>query len=166
MAKNTAPAADNMTLSAEDKELAGFIEQQVGGFPPYWNPKIGDKFFATVVGKDDSDPEFERYVLQAKRPLKCARGKRGEQDEVIVNPGEYFTCSVYAALPLARYIGFDVFVTVKGQRDVGRPQPMWVFTLAVSPETHKALMAKEQTRALGPKAGAKPASDADDSFLS
>ena len=151
--KNTEQQVDENLAN----EFAGWEEENVG-FPPYWNPETDKSFLATVVMLDDRDPVFTRYVLQAKKPLTCLRGPKKEQEPVDVKAGEFFTCSTYAGLPLAGYVGLDVLVTVKGTRDVGRPQPMWVFSIRVSPETRKILAdrrAKAATLAQSPQARAQ-----------
>ena len=79
-------------------------------------------------------------------PTLCERGDKHNKEEVLVQKGEFFTLSAYAGLPLDRYIGFAVFVQVKGQRDVGQPQPMWEFTLKISPEDRKVFVEERKQR--------------------
>ena len=126
-------------------EVAGFVEEQIS-FPPYWNPDMGKVFYGMVVNLDDTDPTFVRYVVEAFMPTLCERGDKHNKEEVLVQKGEFFTLSAYAGLPLDRYIGFAVFVQVKGQRDVGQPQPMWEFTLKISPEDRKVFVEERKQR--------------------
>lgn len=130
-------------------EFKDFQEEQIS-FPPYWD--VGDNkwFYGMVVAVDDRDAEFVRYVVQAERPIMCKQGskKKKESEDVEVKPGEFFTLSAYSGLPLDRYIGVKVLVRVTGKKDVGQPQPMWTFSLHVSPEDKKMLLSERKTRAL------------------
>jgi hypothetical protein len=108
--------------------------------PPYWVTDVGKQFAARVIDLDSADPDFPRYVLEALAPVDCQSGKREEAEEVHVRPGEFFTCSTYAGLPLARYIGCRVVVTCTGTRKVNQPQPMYVFKMVMHPEDKKMVM--------------------------
>ena len=119
------------TIAAPD----GWEEEQIS-FPPYWNPAaIGNSFRGIPQGLDNRDPDFPRFVLLATVPIKCEQGPRDDVEEVTVQPGELFTTSVYAALPLDRYIGWEVWVTVKDWiPDVGKGDGVWRFGLRMKPE--------------------------------
>ena len=122
-------------------EFQNWEEEQIT-LPPYWEVGMDKWFCGLVVSVDDRDEEFVRYLVQAEMPIKCFTGskKKNEQEEVIVNKGEFFSLSAYASLPLDRYIGVRVLVRVTGRKDIGRPQPMWEFSLKVSPEDKKLLL--------------------------
>lgn len=134
-------------------EFKDFEEEQLA-FPPYWEAGEGKWFYAMIVACDDRDKNFVRYVAQAEMPLECAKGaKKGKSanyEKIVVQKGEFFTLSAYAGLPLDRYIGIRVLVKTKGQRDVGQPQPMWDFSLKVSPEDKKILL--EERKAIASRA--------------
>ena len=111
-------------------EFQGWEEENLS-LPPYWVTDIGKQFAARVIDLDNGDPEFPRYVLEALAPVDCQSGKREEAEDVHVKIGEFFTCSTYAGLPLARYIGCRVVVKCTGTRKVNQPQPMYVFSMVM-----------------------------------
>lgn len=136
----TDPNAAAMITNPEAMpEFKDFVEEQIE-LPPYWNPEEGKWWYGMPITVDDADPEFVRYVVQAEKDIVCMRGKKNEQEEVLVKAGEFFTLSAYAGLPLHRYIGTRVLIRVKGTRDVGRPQEMWTFSLHVDPKDKAKLM--------------------------
>ena len=104
-------------------EFQGWEEENLS-LPPYWVTDIGKQFAARVIDLDNGDPEFPRYVLEALAPVDCQSGKREEAEDVHVKIGEFFTCSTYAGLPLARYIGCRVVVKCTGTRKVNQPKPI------------------------------------------
>lgn len=129
----------------------GWVDEQVG-FPPYWSPEMGSAFRGMIMYRDERQPEFIRYVVQASAPIRCHRGPSDdEQEEVIVQPGELFTTTAYAALPLERYFGFEVWVLAEKKRTLAastnpnakegqkRKREQWDFRIRVSPETKKLL---------------------------
>jgi hypothetical protein len=118
------------------------MEEEQIGFPPYWNPEIGKKFYARVEQLDMRDPAFVRYVCSNQGdPLDCFTGPTDDQKEKIVRKGERFSLSAYAALPLHDYIGFNVLVTVKGKQKVpNQPSPMWIFSIAISKSDKQRLL--------------------------
>jgi hypothetical protein len=132
-----------MNASDLPKEVANFQEEQIG-FPPYWNPSEGKKFYARVVDVDDADPDFQRFVLQAGHDIECQRGPSADAETVVVHKGEFFTCSVYASLPLHRYLDIPVLVTVKGKRKLDGARTLWEFSLAVSEQAKKVLAKRRQ----------------------
>ena len=99
---STAPKSDedfSQTEGADEdfSKIAGTREQI--GFAPYWNPKVGKKLFFTVMGFDNQDPTFPRYICraEAKDGVLCHRGKAADAQEVHVAFGESFTISAYGS---------------------------------------------------------------------
>jgi hypothetical protein len=138
--------------SAILKEIQGWAEEQIG-FPPYWTPgQIGRKFLATPVALDTRDENFHRFILKVTRaPIECQTGPSADAKKQVVKPGEMFTMSPYAALPLERYFDIEVYVEVVGQRQLpateeskGRPRDLWEWRLLVSPESQKLLNARRE----------------------
>jgi len=84
-------------LGVPDFSPENWSEEQVG-FSPYWNPEEGKSFIGRLVEKDERDPNFVRYLIQAGEDLECARGPSEEAETVIVKKGEFFTISVYFSL--------------------------------------------------------------------
>jgi hypothetical protein len=123
-------------------EVAGFKDEQLR-FPPYWTADVGKKFYAMMVDVDTRDPEFHRFVLQALHSLPCATGGKNAREDVVVENGDFFSMSVYAALPLDRYVGMKVLVEVTGTQPTGQPQDMYVFKLKIS-EADKLLLTQER----------------------
>lgn len=187
MAKPTTSGSETQSGVEEitdfDKALLdavkGWEAEQIG-FPPYWNPKeIGNKLLARPVLLDTRDESFHRYVMVATQvPIRCQRGPADGAQEVIVKPGEMFTMSPYAALPLDAYFDIEVFIEVSGKRKLpgnaesdNKPRDLWEFTLKVSPNDRKLLNSRRaeetkrlqearRTSLLGSVAGAVPAQTA------
>lgn len=145
-----ADAARNDPEAIEDEDFdideALYSDEQVG-LPPYWNPEVGRKFKATVCAIDDKDPEFNRFVLRASHAVRCQRGPAKDAETLLVTKGQYFTCSVYAALPLQRFIGFEVIVIcVKLREGVTKEGfDVWEFRVLTDEATKKQL---EERRAI------------------
>lgn len=123
----------------------GWVEEAVG-FPPYWKPDLGKSFRGVVLMRDERDPNFVRYHIEAREPVDCQRGPADDGVVETVGTGEIFTTSAFAALPLDRFFGFEVFVLVKGSRRLpgnessnNMPRDLWEFKVLVSPETKKLL---------------------------
>lgn len=132
-----------------DQLVAGWEKEQIG-FPPYWNPVVGAKILCKPVMCDARDPEFPRYVMQATRmPIECAQGPSEEREPVIVQPGDYFTMSVYGALPpetMQLYMGIEIMIHCKSQRKLsptdesrGVPRKLFVFEIMVHPSAKKLI---------------------------
>ena len=154
MANKDTASAKSAAVNFDDPNLdfdklltditAGWEREQIG-FPPYWNPAEGKKFLGRVILKDERDPAFVRYVIEATlAPIKCQQGPADDAEAVIVKPGEYFTCSAYGALPLENFFGHQVLVTTTKKRKItpgedGQPRTLWGFTVNVDEPTKKAL---------------------------
>lgn len=173
--KDTLSASDVGTVSAEvitdfDKAILdaikGWADEQIG-FPPYWNPlgnfktkeeAIGRKLLFKPVALDERDPDFPRYICQATRvAIMCQSGPSADAKPVLVKPGENFTLSPYAALPLDRYFDIEVYIEVTGTRKLAgneesnnRPRDLWEWKLQVSPQDQKMLNGRraEETKRL------------------
>lgn len=120
-------------------EFQGWEEENLS-LPPYWTTEVDKEFAARVIDMDNADPDFPRYVLEALAPVECQNGPRDEAEPVHVKTGEFFTCSLYAGLPLHRYIGCRVLVKCIGTRKTKQPQPMYVFSMVMHPDDKKMLM--------------------------
>lgn len=134
----------------------GFIDEQTG-YPPYWAPiengkqdgnghDLSDSWFkGLLIGKDDREgADFVRYTFIASIPLVCKEGPADEAKEVKVNPGQFFSCSAYAALPLERYIGHEVVVKAERKRPLKGNKDLWVFRLLIGKKDAAALRAAEK----------------------
>jgi hypothetical protein len=141
MAATKSDSKTNVNPSAPQ----GWEDEQTG-FPPYWNPEVGKTFRGVVLGLDEKDPDFKRFALKATDQIMCAQGPADDAEQVIVKPGEFFTCSAYAALPLERYVGFEVFVMAKNKRDIKGGKELWEFKLMIHPDEKKKLVALEAKR--------------------
>lgn len=135
--KNTAPQA----FEDEKFDETGAEEEQIG-FPPYWKPSNGRKFKAKVIALDERDPMFPRWVLQSTHNIACESGPADDAEPRLVKAGEFFTMSLYAALPLERYFGCDVIVEAKEERDLQGGKSLWVFGLKITPETKQIVEAR------------------------
>jgi hypothetical protein len=133
---NTAPVDDQSAFPSGE----GFEDEQTG-FPPYWNPSEGRKFYGRIMARDERDPEFVRYVVQASCKHVCRTGPADDATDCEVQTGENFTVSEYASLPLADYFGLEVLVTALKKRPIkGGKQDVWIFKLQVAPQTKALLM--------------------------
>ncbi len=149
----------NEILMAYNKEILDSVkdwEREQTGFPPYWKPKAaGDLFFGKPVLKDMRDPNFERFVVQAtKFPIVCQQGPAEDADVVIVRPGDYFTVSVWAALPLEDFIDIEACVMAETSRKLpgneeskGVPRNLWGWNVRVTPESRVLIRARRQETA-------------------
>lgn len=126
----------------------GWVEEQTG-FPPYWNPELANpgevckRFQGIVIGKDDRDPDFIRFVLKATKTIMCGEGPKDDKADIEVQEGQYFSVSDYVALPLEKYIGHEVLVMSVSKRKIDGGKSLWKWRLMVSPETRKAIAAAE-----------------------
>jgi hypothetical protein len=117
------------------------------GFPPYWKPRMGECIVARVCTLDARNENFIRYVMQAtKVAIPCARGPVDGAEEVVVNPGEFFTMGEYASLDLTRFFDIEVFIKVTGERKLpgnadsnGVPRRLFEFDVRCSKEDHLKL---------------------------
>lgn len=149
---------NNAPMSAYEQQILATIagwEKISVGFAPYLKVSgIGGCFFGKLAAVDLGDPEFPRYVVECLgAPLKCQRGPVNDAEEVIVQPGEFFTVSKYAGLPIERFMDIPAFFKVIGEREVPPNEAhkmktsMFLWEVTVSPES-KALMAKNQKEEL------------------
>lgn len=120
----------------------GMVEEAVG-FPPYWQPAPGKKFYGTPILCDTSNPEFVRWTLEAAVDHVCTRGKKDEGDHVLVKKGEWFSVSEYSGLPLFRFIGKKILVTAESTRKLAQGRTLWEFSVRVDQKT-KALLESER----------------------
>lgn len=162
--KNPAPVTAGGIKVGADGIPEGWENEQIG-FPPYFNPTMkedekgktipgtGNYFLAIPIDLDERNPEFKRYVLEAVQAIECKKGPADDAELITVQPGEFFTCSVYAALPLEDYFGYPIFVRPVRKRKLAaneeNPQKrdLWDFELKVSPETKKLLKQRRQQEA-------------------
>ncbi len=141
-AKNTAPVKE---LSIEDIDDTGMHDEQTG-FSPYWAPDEGKRFFGRIVDRDESDPEFIRYIVEASCLHVCERGDKANHETVPVHKGEFFTVSEYKGLGLGKYLGFEVLVRAKNKRPIkvdGKTKELWEWSLKVDGQS-KALLTSER----------------------
>lgn len=146
----TVQAADTMS-DAEREILAqlGAWEKVETGFVPYWKPEVGRILVARVCALDTRQEGFTRIVLQATRlPVTCARGPVDGGEEVIVQPGDFFSMGEYASLDMSKFFDIEVFIKVTGTRKLpgneasnGVPRKLFEFDVRCSPEDKKRLNA-------------------------
>jgi hypothetical protein len=169
MAKNkAADQIDDNVSDADYKYVRGSIpelkdvemlEEQLG-FAPYYNPIPGEAFYAVPVHFDmdlDRDRGFDRWVFQAQHPMQCFRGPKGEeQEKALVRKGEFFSTSVYAQLRLHLYLGLPVELTCQ-KKVPAKKGSMWVFTMAVTPDTKAKIQARRDEQLAQALAAKSPA---------
>jgi hypothetical protein len=117
-------------------------EEELSTFLPYWEADVGKSIDVRIVGVDQRDPAFVRYVFESiqNAPISCCKGSKEEQTPVLVQKGEQFTSSRYAGLSgLHEYIGLECRLRVKGTRKTGQASPMFVFSIGTTPETRAEL---------------------------
>jgi hypothetical protein len=148
------PVVEDETLNAaalegfEDEAFddSGTEEEQIG-FPPYWTPSEGRKLKVRVTALDQRDPEFVRWIVQATHKVACQSGPADESEPRLVQAGEFFSMSMYAGLPLQRYIGEEVVITCKEERDIAGGKTFWVWSVKVTPEVKARVAARLAERA-------------------
>jgi hypothetical protein len=135
-------AKPNDVKNAGMPDFSKFVETATG-FPPYWKATPGAKFFGKVVGIDIREGTFPRYTLIAGMPLDCATGPSDDATPVKVQAGDRFTTSIWAGLPLDRFMNEEVLVeAVKKSR--GGAGDIWTFKVMSTPEV-KAIAASRQS---------------------
>lgn len=129
---------------------ADWVEEHTG-FPPYLRMEVGKAFRGTILLRDERDPSFPRYHVQSAVKLDCQTGPVDNGEIITILPGEIFTISTYAALPLERYFGFEVAVLCKSSRKLppneaseGKPRDLFEFKLMVSPNDSKLLASRRK----------------------
>jgi hypothetical protein len=121
---------DMTELGALESEL---VSDQIG-FPPYWNPAEGKKFVGKVIMRDERDPDFVRYNIEAAVRHQCQEGPSDEARPVVVEKGQTFNVSDYAALPLSDYYGQTVLVTAIRKVPIDGGKTVWKFELKTTSE--------------------------------
>lgn len=139
-------------------------EDQVG-FAPYWKPEEGEFFYGALVAKDTRDPNFIRYLVKAFSPHTCQRGPADGAEMVKIEPGDFFSISVWAQLEAKfdEYLSYPFEVplralAVKKTETSTQGRKVWNWSLRVPPdikllieaarkEEYKALLADRQERA-------------------
>jgi hypothetical protein len=134
------PEAGTSFLSDDDKT------EQMLGFPAYWSPSEEKNakgnhgvIFATLVGQDDSDPDFVRWIFKAEHKTPCARGPVNNQERVIVEPDQFFSIAHAVQLRLTPYLGFKIQLTFKEKVAIKGGKTMWQIRLDTDKETAKQL---------------------------
>ncbi len=131
------------------ESVKGWSRQQVG-FPPYWSPqREGQPFFGRVVALDTRQEDFYRYVVQAtKFPMFCRLGPADDAEKILVQPGDFFTVSNYASLPLEEFFDIEVIVIATKKRKLpgneaskGVKRDMWMWDVRVESEKEKQIIA-------------------------
>lgn len=163
MAKNK--AAETKVDDNFEPEITGELHDEQLGFPAYWAPAEEPNskghfgsFKAKLIGFDDSDPEFERWVFQATHRTLCHKGPTDDQEEVIIEPGGYFSVSNYAQLNLAQYMDLTFLLIVMEKIDLPKGKTMWKWECKTDNENHARLVQRRQN--IVSNAMARPAKEA------
>lgn len=182
-AKTETKVTQNAAAKAEGLPDFSTWEKLQTGFPAYWQPtEKGQWIYGRLVAKEDATDvagSFTRYLVQAGVPTKCLRGSKndGNQREVEVPAGDYFTISVYYALQGQ----FDFMIEqnfmptmrlevgVKNKTKASRT--VWDWELKVAPESKNKInmLQFEARKALAAERAAKELqasqdNDADEDF--
>lgn len=164
MAKKNAIVSSELATYEPQISDEDLVEQDLG-FPPFWCPseektKDGDygKFFARLVGSDDSDPNFRRWVFEALHETLGHKGGGDDGEDVIVKSGEFFTMTKYGGLErLREFGGLRVRITalkkvphfVKAKGTMGS---RWVFEVKLHKEDVATLDQRREAAVSGPPA--------------
>lgn len=166
--KKLAVNETNVTLENLQKLFDSYEREQTG-FAPYWEPKPGAMFAGRVIGRDATDPDFVRYLIQAGVDTPCKRGSKIKEttEEVVVPKGDSFTISVYYALKdkFDDYLvsGRMPFIICKAVKEVPTSksgQTVWTWDLRLSPEDKKAMTEWRAKQIRGDQAGDENALEA------
>lgn len=156
--KSTQKTSEEMSFEDYNKQILEAVkgwEEEVVGFPPYWTPELGKMLLGRLLLADLRDPNFGRYVMQATQvPVQCQRGPADDAEPVIVQPGEFFTMSVYGGLPvdsMENFFDLELCLTPFNKRRLppneasqGKPRDFWDFKVIVAPESKKILTARKK----------------------
>lgn len=140
--KNAAPV--------QNQEIDGleFSNEEQISFAPYWKPIVGASFVAKPIARDERDPEFIRFVMQAYQDMDCFSGPVEDAAEVKVEKGKYFSISDYKALPLDFYMGLPdpIKLTVESTRKSSDPKKndMFVWSIKTTDRCKKILDARRE----------------------
>lgn len=102
----------------------------------WWKAEPGLRFTGNVVGAfqiDQKDRKRTVALVRLARPTKAVLDKK----PIRLDPGQILGVSINHALtPMLNYVEKQgrVWAMVKGQKDVGQPQPMWVYELKMKGE--------------------------------
>lgn len=149
--KNTAPAA---APAFQMPDFATWEKEQVG-FAPYWNPEAGKFIYASVVARDERDPEFKRYLMKTHMPMIAHRGTKEEQESIELQPGDMFSISVYYSLAEPFDFMLENFVVVgqevpmkltalKEVKTKKAGQTCWTWEMLLPPEWKRKLASKRE----------------------
>lgn len=162
-------------LAIPNFDTKGWVEEQVG-FAPYWEADKGQKIIARLVGKEEKEGTFTRYLLQAGQDMVCYRGAKtldddgksikGSAEKVNVKKGEFFTMSVFHSLQglfdFYEETGLKPWMQIHAVEKVKTSTPgqmVWTWKLLVSPEDKKRADAKRMQLAAEKKSEALPAAE-------
>jgi hypothetical protein len=129
-------AATKKNGQNQDQEIDGldFTNEEQISFAPYWKPIVGATFIARPLSRDERDPEFIRYVLQAYQDMECFSGPTDDAVPTLVRKGQQFSISQYKALPLDFYMGLPdpIKLTVKATRPSSDPKKNDMFVWGIT----------------------------------
>lgn len=157
----------NKTIDQID--FSDFVEESVGN-PPWWGPELhcskcdavmgdrqfkckehedaplkGNTFYGAVIDFQAAEGEngFSRYLIQSQCEQTVNQGSRENGELVTVMPGDFFSVSDYAGLPLDRFFGLSVLVQTQRKSMIDTKKngrvPFWTFVVKVDKSTKKLL---------------------------
>jgi hypothetical protein len=137
--KDKVPATIDVEVDSLGPQPPAGWEEEVIGFPPYWEAAPGKAFQGIVLGEDLRDPDFPRFLIRATAELDCASGPKEAQEHIRVMKGGLFNVGQYASLAptLRDYAGLEVYVVATGKRDLDNVKTLWTFRMLTSPENKK-----------------------------
>jgi len=162
--KKNEMSEETVNTGVEGMDLGGIpddadlVSENVG-FDPYWEPGENERMYGSVVGWDAADPEFIRITFIAEAPVRCFKGPKDDQEEVIVQKGERYNMSSYVQLEklFAEYLdyaaeGILIPIVVKAEgfsdeksRKTGKPWRLW--SVQVTKDTRAMLNKLRSNRA-------------------
>lgn len=137
---------DKTPVATPDIDFSTWTDIQIG-FAPYWNPKEGEGILATVINRDERNPNFVRYLMVAHRDTMCQRGPAKDAESVLVKKGETFTISDYFSLTeefnLQLASGLDpvIYLEPLSKADTESGHQVWRWRMRVNEETGQKLKA-------------------------
>lgn len=119
-------------------EKQGFVDKTLVDVDAYWKPALGLAFCGKILRAFVINNKGDKRTIVCVELSKSTLAKpKGEEDLIKLKEGQILGVGLsHSLLGMLEYIEHNgtVFAKVTGQKQVGRPQPMWVYELKLKGE--------------------------------